>query len=209
MNNFIIAIMGQKGGSGKTTVAFNLYSKFIKDKHSAILVDCDNDQYSSTELSLLRKANNLKPNLPVETMKSSELPYNIEKLGDQYQIIIIEFGGKITDEMQIASQIADIILMPLQASILDAMTIKNVEAVISEYASKVPCLIVPNRVKSKKQLQFLLAIKDELKYFKITDSSISDKLYYQYILNDGKTVFEMDRSDCKKEMLKLYKEILR
>lgn len=218
MSNFVLAVMGQKGGTGKTTIAYNFYyqiKKILKeDGFSAILIDCDNDQFSSTELSLLRKENNILPELPVINMRAEDLESNIVDLSKKYNVIIIEFGGKISEEMKIAAKIADKIIMPLQASILDALTIKNVEKVILPIIdAEIPAIIIPNRVKTRKQLEQLLDVGKDLDYFKISDSIILDRLCYQNIFNDGQSIFEInpkDRSESEalREFTKLFEEIL-
>ena len=216
MKNFVLAIIGDKGGIGKTTIAYNLLYLLTNDKISAVLIDCDNDQYSSADFANDRKIARIKPELKVINMATKDLQKNIVKLSKEYQIIIIEFGkataenGERNNALELATLLADKIIMPIQPSPVDAKTIISVENKLSN-DSQVPAIIIANRVKSGQQFKALFDSVKNLKFFKMSKDYLKDRLVYQDAFAFcGKSIFELNSNSAKlaqKEFLKIYKEI--
>lgn len=200
MKNLVIGVIGNKGGIGKTTFSYNLLYLLTTLEIPSILIDCDNDQYSSADFAHDRKSAGLKPDLNVINMASKDLESNILKLSKEYEVIIIEFGkavdGKEEDDrsnaLKLAIKLSDKIVMPIQPSPVDAKTIAKIESKLSEIDC--PAYIVPNRVKSQGQLDALLSAKDSLRYFKFTENYLKDLLCYQDSFGlDGRSVFELQK----------------
>lgn len=220
--NFVLAVVGNKGGIGKTLFSYNLLYFLIKFLGiPTVLIDCDTDQYSSAEFSADRKAANIKPDLPVVNCRTEELEKIILALSKKYRFIIVEFGKANDDKeekyrvraLELAVKLADKVVMPLQPTPPDVKTVRKVEAKLPLNTIKVPTIIVPNRVKTKSQLENnLLAIAPYFKYFKVSKSFINDRLCYQDAFGlDGRSVFEINGSEPKKahlELNQLFKEIL-
>ena len=219
MSNLVIAIVGNKGGIGKTTLSYNLLYLLIKEEISAVLIDCDNDQYSSGDFANDRKEAGIIPYLPVLNLPTEELEKQLPQLAKKYQVILIEFGKSNDDHkekfrnaaLELAIKVADKIIMPLQPTAPDVKTVPKVEAKLPLAAKNVPALIVPNRVKKENQLQVIHGIAPQLKYFKISKSFLGDRLCYQDSLGfDGRSIFEMKGAQAKKaqlEFTQLFKEI--
>lgn len=200
MSNIVVAIIGDKGGIGKTTIAYNLLRRLMDIESSCILIDCDNDQHSSTKLMLDRRDNGVSPDLAVQNMSTKNLESNILELSKKYKIIIVEFGKAIGDmeeeersrAIKLAVKIADKIIMPIQPTRLDTETIGQIEQKLISFGIKdIPALIVPNRVMSKKQLKALLSAESALDYFKIAKSHIKNRLCYQEVHDNGMTIFDI------------------
>jgi len=216
MNNFVLAIIGNKGGIGKTTLAYNILYLLTKNKVNALLIDCDNDQYSSADFANDRKIAGIKPELAVVNMATSALQDNIEKLSKQYQVIIIEFGKAVEEKgdrgkaLDLATLLADKIIMPIQPSPVDAKTIISVEDKLPAN-NQVPSIIIGNRVKSKQQFKSLFDSAQNLKTFKISKNYLKDRLVYQDAFAFcGRSIFELNSNSAnlaQKEFLKIYKEI--
>ena len=216
MKNFVLAIIGDKGGIGKTTIAYNLLYLLTKEKINAVLIDCDNDQYSSADFANDRKIVGIKPELPVINMATKDLSSKIEFLSKKYKIIIIEFGktveakGDRSNALNLATLLADKIIMPIQPSPVDAKTIISVENKLPK-DSKVPSIIIANRVKSGQQFKALFDSVNGLKYFIMSKNYLKDRLIYQDAFAFcGKSIFELNNNSAKlaqKEFIKIYKEI--
>ena len=218
LKNLVIAIVGNKGGIGKTTTAYNLLYLLTVAEVSVVLIDCDNDQYSSADFANDRRNANIKPELNVVNMPTSDLQKNILELSKKYQVILIEFGKANGDEsdrnfaLELAVKLADKIIMPIQPSPMDAKTVAKVEGKLPMAAINVPMILIPNRVKSRGQLQALLDASSSLKYFKFSESYLKDRLCYQDSFGlDGRSVFEMKTVEAKKaqaEFKQLFEEII-
>lgn len=213
----VISIVNNKGGVGKTLLSYVLLYLFTKMKYKAILIDCDNDQFSSAEFAAMRKGK-VKPELEVLNVPTNRVREIVAKLGD-YDIIIIEFGKANDDAkeldrvqaMKLAVALADLILMPMQPTPAD---VKAAPKTISKLPldGKVPALIVPNRVKTKAQLKVnILDAAHQFKHFSVTKSYIKDRLIYQNTFSlDGRTPFEDEGKEAPKaqeEFLNLFNEI--
>jgi chromosome partitioning protein len=221
MTNLVIAILGDKGGIGKSTLGTNLLRRIIDDEPSAILIDCDSDQHSSAALMNERKANKIKPNLTVENIPNKFLEKKVKELAQKYKIIIIEFGkamGDLENEerlraVRLASKLADKILMPLQPTFFDSKTIEKIEKkLIDLKLNKVPALIVPNRVMSKKQLSGLTGSEPYLQYFKISKAFMKNRICYSEVNDNGRTIFDIkpqkkSEKDALQESEQLFQEI--
>lgn len=221
-SNFVIAILADKGGVGKSTIGCNLLCWLAKIEPSVVLIDCDSDQHSSAKLAATRIANNIEPKLNIVNIRLSELQQKVSELSKKYKIIIVEFGKAIGDmeeeertkAVRIAAKIADKIVMPLQPTKFDTETIEAVEKkLINLQAAKIPALIVPNRVMSKRQLSGLITSEPYLKYFKISKSYMENRLCYQEVHETGKTIFDIkpktnSEKNALKESQQLFQEII-
>lgn len=219
MTNLVIAIVGNKGGIGKTTLSYNLLYCLNKAGVSAVLIDCDNDQYSSADFAQDRKDSKILPTLEVINLPTEKLQKELPALAKKYQVILIEFGKSNDDArekfrnaaLELAIKVADKIIMPLQPTAPDVKTVPKVEAKLPLAAKNVPALIVPNRVKKESQLDVINGIAPLLKYFKVSKSFLGDRLCYQDSLGfDGRSIFEMKGAQAKKaqqEFQQLFEEI--
>ncbi|MCB1760025.1 MAG: AAA family ATPase [Gammaproteobacteria bacterium] len=109
----ITVIANLKGGTGKSTVAFNLAIWLISTGRRVTVVDLD-PQKSLTDAAVLRGEEGIVPRVPVETGTFSEvrLPENAEE-------IIIDVGTADLGSFKQALMIADRILIPVTPSQAD------------------------------------------------------------------------------------------
>lgn len=200
MKNIVLAIIGDKGGIGKSTLATNLLRRIKDEEPLSILIDCDNDQHSSAKLAIRRKENNIEPSLEIFNIKTKELEKKVLELSKKYKIIIVEFGKAIGDmeeeertkAVKIATKIADKIIMPMQPTTFDSETIENIEKkLIDLKLAKIPALIVPNRVMSKDQLKDLTDSEPYMSYFKVSKSYMENRICYQRVHTEGRTIFDI------------------
>lgn len=111
---FVIAVLNQKGGAGKTTLATNLSYSFLLNKRKTLLVDSD-PQGSARDW---REANPSSP-LPVVGLDRETISKDLEAIWSGYDLIVID-GAPQLEKMSIAIvKIADLILIPVQPSPYD------------------------------------------------------------------------------------------
>lgn len=191
------AIVSQKGGVGKTTLAitFQLIALLLL-KLKSKLIDCDFDQYSSTEVMILREEAGVLPSLEVEAMTSLEVEKNIESLCQDNDLVLLECGGRNDEETKAAMMLADKIISFTSPSVLDIKTLKNVEKLIEESCCQEKIIIlVPTMISTNpkdndlKELVQLVGAK--LKYFKFSKNYISRRKVFYKSFETGKAVFEM------------------
>src|ERR1700742_4300468 len=110
----IIAVLNQKGGCGKTTIAINLAHSFLNYGYKTLLVDSD-PQGSARDWN----AENDGQILPVIGLDRESLPNDIESVKSNYDFIIIDGAPSLAKLAAAAVRTADFILIPVQPSPYD------------------------------------------------------------------------------------------
>ena len=135
-----IAILSQKGGTGKTTLALHLAVAAEKDGHSTVVIDLD-PQASSA---------GWKDTRPQETpvvvpTPSARLKQALEAARKgRAALVFIDSAPHSGDDALAAAEAADIILIPCRAAILDLRAIATTARIV-KLAGK-PAFVVLNAV---------------------------------------------------------------
>lgn len=162
----IILITHQKGGVGKSTLTFNLAQNISNGSKVAVL---DFDLQGS--LSQLK-----------ELVTDFEIiPYQgeIEKISDlDYDFIFIDTPPYLSNQMPKLISIANLIIVPTKAGILDLLAIKNTLEVIELAKRTTDTLIVFNMIKANTTLTLDILIGLEEYNVKIARTHISDLVSY-------------------------------
>ena len=162
----IILITHQKGGVGKSTLTFNLAQNISNGSKVAVL---DFDLQGS--LSQLK-----------ELVTDFEIiPYQgeIEKISDlDYDFIFIDTPPYLSNQMPKLISIANLIIVPTKAGILDLLAIKNTLEVIDLAKRTTDTLIVFNMIKANTTLTLDILIGLEEYNVKIAKTHISDLVSY-------------------------------
>lgn len=110
----VVAILNQKGGSGKTTIATNLAHALLLTNLKVALVDND-PQGSARDWNDMNGASIL----PVFGMDRETLPKDLEAIKDNFDYIIIDGAPQISKLAAAAIKASDVILIPCQPSPYD------------------------------------------------------------------------------------------
>lgn len=213
----IIAVGGQKGGVGKSTIATNLATiRQIRTGKEVLMIDAD-DQGSTSFWAARRSAKspNLQSISVVKKFGDKDFINTIRSLSQKYDDIIIDVGGRNTFELRAAMIVANKFLMPLKPSQLDVETIGVVEQILGEALAFNPELqakVIPSMVSVNpmiNELSELLELKDDLDNLKMSDAIIRERITYRKVTKTGKSIFEADSIDEKAvaEFNQLYTEI--
>ena len=187
----IILITHQKGGVGKSTLTFNLAVN-LRENAKICIIDMD------AQGSLM----NIKELSEVPVYSNAELKEVIKK---DYDFIFIDTPPYLIDKLSELCKLADVILIPTKAGVLDLLAIKSTIDIIEQSGNSKKGLIVFNMVKPKTTLTD--EIKDQLKDYKIKISKnmISDLVSFsRSVLVNGVE----DHHKAQKQIDNLTKEIL-
>ena len=121
----IIAVLNQKGGVGKTTIATNLAHALQLEGHKVILVDSD-PQGSARDWNAASDGALIK----VIGLDRSTLAKDILAVVDNHDFIIIDGAPQIADLAIAAIKCADMILIPVQPSPYDIWACEDLVEII-------------------------------------------------------------------------------
>jgi chromosome partitioning protein len=123
----VLAIIGQKGGNGKTTTALALAVAATLAKRSVVVVDLDPQ---ATAANWSDRRGEAKP--VVVSCQVSRLTQALETaMKDGADLAIIDTPGKNTDALIAAAKVADFVLMPIQPQLYDIETLGLLKDVLT------------------------------------------------------------------------------
>jgi chromosome partitioning protein len=139
---FIIAVITQKGGSGKTTLSINLAAAAAEAGHTPLVIDCD--MQASACKWADRREKDLAPH--VIDAQPSRLAGAIKTAEEQgIDVIIIDTPPKSGEASAAAAKVADVVIIPFEPQILDLETIENTKDIL-QLAKNPPAIAVLNKV---------------------------------------------------------------
>ena len=199
-----IAILGQKGGSGKTTLSINLARGLQLSGASVVIIDTD-AQGSARDWN---KANNGNL-IPVIGCDRPTLEKDFKNI-KECDIAIIDGTPKLK-EMAISSiKLSDFVLIPIQPSQLDIWATSDLIALVKErqqaFQKPKGAFIVTRQIqgsKAQKEIKNVLKETD----FKIFENGTFQRMDYINTIANGKTVFETP-GKAKEEMTKMVNELM-
>lgn len=152
----IILVGGEKGGTGKSTVATNIATMRTLVGRDTLLFDID-PQMTSTFWASRRDENNILPRitscqkiLDNRVLNAGVVIRNeLKAIAPRYQDIIIDAGGAASEVLRAAMTMADILIIPLMTSSFDIWTLGTVNNLVSEVKATNPNLkakVIYNKV---------------------------------------------------------------
>jgi chromosome partitioning protein len=119
---FTIALVGQKGGTGKTTIALGLAVAAAQAGHTVAVIDLDPQATASKW-----KDRRAEDNPAVVSAQASRLKPALEAArGAGVEFAIIDSAGRSDDSAMAAARAADLILVPTRTSIVELETLPQV-----------------------------------------------------------------------------------
>lgn len=115
----VLALCNQKGGTGKSTTAVHLAVSFATSGHRTLLIDTD-PQHSALAWKADRPDH--LPRVQVIGLPAPNLAKELEAFKDDYEVIIIDGGGRITATARAACAVADFLIIPTRPSKPDLLS---------------------------------------------------------------------------------------
>jgi chromosome partitioning protein len=205
----IIAVVNQKGGTGKSTVATNLATLFAHQGTEVLLVDAD-PQGSALEWQ--RDRPDHLPHVSVIGLPAPNLHREIPQLQPKYPVILIDGGGRVTATARATVAVADFLLVPTLASLPDARSTQHFfQEVVEEVAAikgLVSGAILFTMVKTG--TVFTVSGQGQIKAlgYPVLETTLSHRIPYQEAFAQGLSVGEYDpRSQTAEELQALVWEL--
>ncbi len=146
----IITIAQQKGGAGKTTLTAQLAVGFSCARLKVATIDIDPQGSLTCWTTLRNDALGDANAIAHVTTQGWRLRKEIERLRNDYDIILIDSPPHTQTDATIAVREADLVLVPVQPSALDIWACG--ETLKCAAAEHVPAIIVMNRVNARASL---------------------------------------------------------
>jgi chromosome partitioning protein len=184
---YIIAILSQKGGTGKTTVALHLAVAADKDGRSAVVIDLD-PQASAAGWKDTRPQGSPVV-VPTPSIRLSQALEAAQK--GRAAFVFIDSAPHSGDDALAAAEAADLILIPCRAAILDLRAIATT-ARIAKLAGK-PAFVILNAVPPRathilEDACKAVAVHD----LEVAPVSLQQRAAYAHALTVGKTAQEYE-----------------
>jgi len=132
----VIAILNQKGGVGKTTLAVHIATALARKNRKVLLVDAD-PQGSALDWAAARHG---EPTFPVVGLPKSSIHKELPALAKDYDIVLIDGPPRVYDVARSAIMASDLVLVPVQPSPYDVWAAKEIIDLLNEATVYKPTL---------------------------------------------------------------------
>jgi len=206
----IITISHQKGGVGKSTLAYNIALELAR-KHNVEVIDLDVQQ-TVTAYNQIRAEMGQTP-LPVHILTTAEeLESYFESL-DEETIVVIDSGGFDSSLNRFAILVSDFIITPVSSEFTEILGLQKYESILKELSAQSGSTIVTNVVLNKtnpnqKKFEEVNEFIRSSKHFLLMNSMMRRRVDFANSVAYGFSVRELDKkSESTKELKEFIKEI--
>lgn len=219
MNSVYYAIVNTKGGVGKTTNALHLACELAR-RGPTLLVDGDPQGSCATWAAWRRDASTENRSLPSPTtivLRGKAVLDEGRAIGANYRHIVVDAGGRDNSSLRNALLLANVAIVPLGASYLDAAAMTDIIELLETARDYNPGLEVkalltridPKTKQDGKEYKALVEFLEEQK-FSVLESTVCERIAFRRAVGAGLTVEEVETPDEKAvhEMKMFYKEVI-
>lgn len=199
----LIAILSQKGGGGKSTLARCLAVELTKQRQNVLLIDLDIQQKTSQEWSERRKQQNIKPFINCQSF-----PYFDNKLlKTDYDYLVIDGPARMSKGSLEIAKATNLIIQPVRPSLDDLNpAIREFNGLIKERIPKSKLAFLINAVSSEAEEKAARNYLQKAGYF-VFSNSLTEKVSYREVQNQGLSISEVKYPRLKEQAKELVKEI--
>jgi chromosome partitioning protein len=202
----VVAVLNQKGGSGKTTIATNLACSLQMDGATVMLVDADpqgsaRDWNEANEASLI----------PVVGLDRETLPKDLKAIWENYDWVVIDGAPQIARLSAAAVRAADFVLIPVQPSPYDIWACADLIDIVEARqevtgGSPQAAFLVSRAIKNTRLSGEVSSALEEygLPVFK---NGTTQRVAYPTTAAEGRTVIDHPESEAAREIIAIKNEL--
>ena len=203
----VVAIVNQKGGVGKTTLATNL-AWSLAATGSVLLFDAD-PQGSARDWGHFNTSG--PENLSVQRAVREPLVDQIRKVSSRYDWVIVDGPPGISNISADAVRVADVVLIPAKASAFDVWAATDIVAAVKarqQSSNGIPraafvITMAKPRTRLGRQIDAALAALG----LPVLNSRTSDRVAYTHAGNEGTSVIAGPDRTARDEILAIRHEL--
>ncbi|HIP83855.1 MAG TPA: chromosome partitioning protein [Desulfocapsa sulfexigens] len=211
----IVLFGGEKGGTGKTTLATNMAAMLALQGKDVMLLDTDR-QGTASFWATVREETEREPRIACVQKFGKGLVSQVRDLADRYDEIVIDAGGRDSAELRYALGVSDFAYIPIQPFQFDIWTLQQMDELVDMAQGlndNLQAFIVLNRASTNPAVQEEAETRaffeqENFQNLKLVDSVLRDRISYRKAARDGLSVVEM-KQDKKaiQEMIQLFEEV--
>lgn len=211
----IVMIGSEKGGTGKTTLATNLAAMRAREGRDVLLLDTD-VQGSATYWCRVRDDAGTEPSIFC-TQIFGRLDGEVTKLARKFDDIVIDSGGRDSEELRSGLLVAERVYVPMAPSQFDLWSLTSMATMVRKAGTLNPEMrakIVINRASTNPSVTETEEAREamaELEGLGLSDTLIRDRIAFRRATREGLGVVEMRGKDAKaaSEITDLHREVFR
>jgi chromosome partitioning protein len=204
----ILTVANQKGGTGKTTLAFNLAVMRSRRK-SVLALDLD-PQESLTDLFTIRQRS---PQPLCIQANQSNLIDDLKKATGDFDDVVLDMPGQDNDILLQTLLLSDVFLVPFRASRLDFLALENMDSLAAAVTKKNPGLkslavlsMAPTHAQEKETRKIRYQF-EKYRTLKLLGFQIYDRTVYRTTVDLGHVIIESTNEKAIQEINNLYKRV--
>lgn len=210
----IVLVGGEKGGTGKTTLAIHLAALRSQASGDVLLVDTDR-QGSASSWCAVRDEEGRSPRVACVQKFGKGLGADVRAMAGKYRDIVIDAGGRDSVELRAAMTVADALYIPIQASQFDVWTLDAMNNLVEQAQALnegLRAYAVLNRTStnpSVKETEDARAVLVDYKHLRPAVTVVRDRISFRKAAREGSTVGELAEKDPKAiaEIQAFYQEV--
>jgi chromosome partitioning protein len=203
-----IAVLNQKGGAGKTTIATNLAHSLVLGGAKVLLVDADPQ-------GSLRDWNEVNGGdlIPVVGLDRESLAKDVSAVSSDYDYVVIDGAPQIAKLSAAAVKAADLVLIPVQPSPYDIWACGDLVDIVQarqQVTGGVPraAFVVSRLIKNTRLSAEVAAALAEYR-LPILSTGTAQRVVYPTSAAAGRTVFSLEPDGpAAQEILAIKNELL-
>jgi chromosome partitioning protein len=209
----VVLFGGEKGGTGKTTLATNLAVYLARQGAEVLVLDTDKQGSASGWAAARSQAPELAKVQSVS--KFGDVLDAARDLAGKYQhIIIIDAGGRDSRELRSAMLAADVMFVPIKASQFDLWTMERMNELVDQSqgfnrnlkAFAVLSMAPTNpRIGEAEEARTMLS---DFEHLILANTIIRERKVYRDAVTEGRGVLECGNEKAVNEIESLGKEVL-
>ncbi len=211
----IVLFGGEKGGTGKTTLATNMAAMLALQGKDVLLLDTDR-QGTASFWATVREDTEIEPRIACVQKFGKGLASQVHDLAERYDEIVIDAGGRDSMELRYSLGVCDQAYIPVQPFQFDIWTIRQMDELVEMAQAlneNLQAAIVLNRVSTNPAVREDQETREffrqeEFQHLALLDTVLRDRISFRKSGRDGLSVVEwkLDKKAAA-EMNQLYKEV--